>query len=437
MAKPYDFVNEIQSTLSAQFVHGTDASLTLTSVAGFPTGGGYIRVGDYDATHWVLYEYTGIATNDLTGLTACTLGVVETDAAWTFPIGTVVGVENAAEMVKDVRDEAVHIKVTNSSGATVAAGDVGYLDADGEYQRTTTALDTVPWCVVTTGGADAATIYVKRRGVVTVDYTGSDPSKGDYLVTSATGGSAQAQTTLRSEIFAVCLAAGSSGSVEVLLLTQRTFSLMSNAADILRPDTPIADSDFAATITGAVTTTSLTYTGESGDPGSFDPDNANHLGKFVLHNTTRSTSRLVTAVDTVGKVITTEATTDSWVATDSISMRSLINTDTSESAYFFDIDLSNASAGSLFARAVGIQIWVYHSDSGAPNNNTGVIGLHPYEAYAGPKFLGVYTGEASIWFTIPITLSLIDKMFTLRVVATGAGTANYIMRLQGIWEATP
>ena len=108
MAKPYSLVNEVQSTLSVAFVHGTDASLTLTSVAGFPTGGGYIRVGDYDATHWVLYEYTGIATNDLTGLTACTLGVVESEAAYTFAIGTVVEVANAAEMVKDVRDEAVH-----------------------------------------------------------------------------------------------------------------------------------------------------------------------------------------------------------------------------------------------------------------------------------------------------------------------------------------
>jgi len=54
----------------------------------------------------VLYEYTGIATNDLTGLTLCTLGVVETDAAYTFAIDTVVEVTNAAEMVKDVQDSA-------------------------------------------------------------------------------------------------------------------------------------------------------------------------------------------------------------------------------------------------------------------------------------------------------------------------------------------
>ena len=106
MAKPYGLVNEVQSTLSVAFVHGTDVKLTLTSVVGFPTGGEYIRVGKYGADHWVLYEYTGVSGSDLTGLTLCTLGVVETEAAWTFPIGTVVEVTNAAEMVKDVRDEA-------------------------------------------------------------------------------------------------------------------------------------------------------------------------------------------------------------------------------------------------------------------------------------------------------------------------------------------
>jgi len=64
----------------------------------------------------VLLEYTGIATNDLTGLTPCTLGVVETEAAWTFPIGTVVEVANSAEMVKDVRDEGAVAASTTVAG---------------------------------------------------------------------------------------------------------------------------------------------------------------------------------------------------------------------------------------------------------------------------------------------------------------------------------
>ena len=106
MAKPYGLVNEVQSTLSVAFVHGTDVKLTLTSVVGFPTGGEYIRVGKYEADHWVLYEYTEIDGSDLKGLTPCTLGVVESEAAYEFPIGTVVEVANAAEMVKDVRDSA-------------------------------------------------------------------------------------------------------------------------------------------------------------------------------------------------------------------------------------------------------------------------------------------------------------------------------------------
>ena len=117
MAKPYDFVNEIQSTLNAQFVHGTDTTLTLVSAAGFPTGGGYIRVGAYAADHWALYEYTAVSTNDLTGLAACTLGEVESEAAYTFPVGTVVEIANAAEMVKDVRGEAIHKAVAGEISA--------------------------------------------------------------------------------------------------------------------------------------------------------------------------------------------------------------------------------------------------------------------------------------------------------------------------------
>ena len=121
MAKPYDLVNEVQSTLSVAFVHGTDVKLTLASVVGFPTGGEYIRAGKYEADHWVLYEYTGISGSDLTGLTPCTLGVVETDAAWTFPIGTVVEVTNAAEMVKDVRDESPAKSTLTTKGDIYAA----------------------------------------------------------------------------------------------------------------------------------------------------------------------------------------------------------------------------------------------------------------------------------------------------------------------------
>jgi len=110
MAKPYAVVNEVQTTLAVAFVHGTDAAATLTSAVGFPAGGGYVRFGVAGAVHWTLYEYTGIATNDLTGLTPCTLGVVESEAAYTFAIGTHVELTNAAEQIEDIRTDRVTAK---------------------------------------------------------------------------------------------------------------------------------------------------------------------------------------------------------------------------------------------------------------------------------------------------------------------------------------
>ena len=90
MAKPYVPTNEVQGALTSDFVHGTDNHLHLVSAADFDAGGSYIRVQTTDGAHWALYEYTAVSTNDLTGLTPCTLGVVETDAAYTFPAGAYV-----------------------------------------------------------------------------------------------------------------------------------------------------------------------------------------------------------------------------------------------------------------------------------------------------------------------------------------------------------
>ncbi len=90
MSKPYVPTNEVQGALTSDFVHATDNHLHLVSAADFDTGGGFIRVQTTDGAHWALYEYTAVSTNDLTGLTPCTLGVVETDAAYTFPTGAYV-----------------------------------------------------------------------------------------------------------------------------------------------------------------------------------------------------------------------------------------------------------------------------------------------------------------------------------------------------------
>jgi hypothetical protein len=103
MAKPYLLVNETQNTLATEYVRGTDNHVHLTSATGFPTGGGYIRIGD--STSFCLCEYTAVSTNDLTTVTACTLGKVVSvgDETKTWPIGTVVArvwvAEEAAELI--------------------------------------------------------------------------------------------------------------------------------------------------------------------------------------------------------------------------------------------------------------------------------------------------------------------------------------------------
>jgi hypothetical protein len=112
MARPYSCVNEVQSTLSAEYIHGTHTTISLVSAANFPAGGGYIRVGIADAEHWALLEYTGKSTNDLTGIAPATLGVVETEAAYTYPVGTVVFRDVAGE---DMRDR-VAIDVATTAG---------------------------------------------------------------------------------------------------------------------------------------------------------------------------------------------------------------------------------------------------------------------------------------------------------------------------------
>lgn len=91
MAEPFALPNETQGELTSEFVHGTDDHLHLVAIGEFDSGGGRIRVRTVDNTHWALYMYTGVSTNDLTGLTQSGLGgVVETDAAYTFPAGAIV-----------------------------------------------------------------------------------------------------------------------------------------------------------------------------------------------------------------------------------------------------------------------------------------------------------------------------------------------------------
>lgn len=327
--------------------------------------------------------------------------------------------------------------VKNTSGATVAEGDVGIVIYDATngwvYQRTTTA--NYPFArvgVVLLGGANNANIYVARSGVGLANYTGTAPAAGHWLVTSTTGGSAQRSTVMRPEIFAVCLAAGSGGQVSVQLLLGNPFVPISDTNNVHQV-TGHSETDFRTTINGAPSTTSVVYTA----PLTSGAENvinvaAGQLAKLRLWNETRSTYRLITSVDTVTNTITTPATTDAWATTDVITIRSQTNTSVSGTAYFMDLDFSGTSVVPLLARAVLLSYTI--ADSAA----IGLVTLvHPFEANDGSKADALRVLAINTDKTDQIVVPLLDQKFCIRETASGAGTRDTIFKLRGYWLAVP
>ena len=335
----------------------------------------------------------------------------------------------AADVVGDADVWAFRVK--NTSGATADAGDVGHIDEAGEYQTTTTAQDDVSWCVVTTGGANNADIYVARRGRVTVNYTGSAPSTGDFLVTSTTAGSAQQQTTMRPEIFAVCVANGAGGTVEVLLLTETTMRPVTSSNFIFRYDS-ISKSDFNGTIATLPGGAVLTYNVSSGDEEWLNANSINNLAKTVLHNTTRSNSALISDTVLGTNTITLTANVPAgWATTDVITVRSQTNTNVSASAYYIDFEASGSTIP-LLTRVVGMEMSMF--DSGAAGQRAT---FHSYEAFSSAKRIICVPLVAAINHFRHGVLPLIDRKFTCQTQASGASTATVLVSIVEIGVATP
>lgn len=102
MPKPYKPNNAVKADLAADFTHGTDNTITLSSTADFPPGGGYVYVED--GTEWAIYQYTGISGSDLIGLQ---LGTTrnESTGSYTFSSAdTTVHLSITAGYMNDVVD---------------------------------------------------------------------------------------------------------------------------------------------------------------------------------------------------------------------------------------------------------------------------------------------------------------------------------------------
>lgn len=374
-------------------------------------------------------------TNTIYGaITSGTLG--RSDLIGGLDVGDVSSVATGEALVWDgskaVFKPGGGIVVTNTSGGAVAAGDVGYIDSAGEFKTTTTANLNASWAVVIVGGANSADIYVTRRGRVTVNYTGSDPAQGDYLVTSTTAGNAQGSSTMQPAIFAVCLAAGSSGEVEALLLCGRKPLSFFGSADVFFVNNG-SNSDFLATINGAPSGTSVVYTPSAGNEESIKPVATGELAKLVLHNTTRGDYALISSVDTGTNTITLTANAPgTWQSGDTITTRSQTNTSTVSSSYFFDLEITSAEIDEL---AVAVIFQYIIKDSGAANLS---YMFHPYESNVAAKRQNFQNQVANVFYR-PISgpVPIIQRRFCLLFQGSGSGTVVAEVRAFGLIVAEP
>lgn len=331
-------------------------------------------------------------------------------------------------------------KVKNTSGVTTTLGDVGYIDEAGEYKETTTAYSNVAWCVVLVGGANNTDIYVARRGRVTVTLNGNC-SAGDYLYTSTTAGQAQPQSYTRQELFAVALTAntgGAGGTCRALLLTQTKFVVATSTNFILRVANS-SSSSFAALIDDnapahggqGLDATHVPFdTVTLGNKNVVNPAAATELGKMVLHNTTRGTSRLVTSLDAANDWIGTVASADAWANNDSITIESQTVTRPGATKQI-DVELSQQTEVPLLARSIACII--FKADSGSVQTSY----LHPFEAYGVTKLFTVLNFNVANVSSSLFPINLVSQTFTVAWDASGVGTTTTSYALAGYYVAEP
>lgn len=355
----------------------------------------------------------------------------QTDAAGNFTInGSRWGAASAWAFV-----------IKNTSGATANANDVGYINEAGEYKTTTTATANVNWCVVVAGGANNADIYVARRGRVSVNYTGTAPGAGNYLVTSTSSGLAQTQTTTRPEIFAVCLAAGSGGVVQALLLTERTPVLAVNATAIMGfnnvSGNKLSDRDFVATLNGAANNVAKTFVynaPSSGHENNLDLRAA--CTEQAIYNTTRSQTAWISSCNVGTNTVTCTSDSDlsAWVNGDTVNIRSTVCNSAGAGGYYFGEFRFNATANKP-ALATALLCSLNASDTGATQGKAMIA--HPYETFGGGKQKFSRSQVANITNTVgTYQLPIIDGLVCFSWTANTTSGQQTVF-LDGWIVATP
>lgn len=390
--------------------------------------------------------FRSLVAADIPALSYATSPLTTKGDVWGFssvnariPIGTdgqVMTADSAQTLgLKWATAPSAAFTITNSSGATANAGDVGYLDFSSGaavYKKTTTANDAQVFVVVVTGGADTTAISVARTGRYNVNYAGADPAAGDYAISSTTGGQVQAQAFASPNVIGRFQAAGSGGVADLLLLTNRTRVPASSAGTVYNAF-DCATSRFESTISGTPSATSVVYGAvTAGNENVIVPNDASALGRLVLWNTTRGTSRIITAVNTATNTITTVSSTDSWANTDVLKIES--QTVTSGGTMKFMDLLFGTWQSVIPSNAVELYVIGAVKDSGSANDN---LSSHPYETFAAAKQKDIYTQVANVYTFVPMSVPIINSRVTIGWIGSGAATIRMAMYLVGYTIPTP
>jgi hypothetical protein len=327
------------------------------------------------------------------------------------------------------------LRVTNSSGGAAAANDVGYIDAAGEYQTTSTVYDDVAWCVVATGGANGATIVVAVRGNATIELDGNC-SIGDYIYTSATPGRGHPESYFRHEAFAIATTAnvaGAGGTCSALLLThtQPKYAWGPELFHILGHE----NTDFTATLNGAPVGRVVTYNLPlvSGFPSCIDNQSADEIAKMRLYNVTRATYALIESVNVGVQQITVTLAGDvaAWQNADTVTARSQTNTHFEASgAYFFDFEIDNLYYIGEPVRSVD---FVFRTRC----DLTRKTWFHPWETYDNEKVDERWTLNSHHYTATKVQIPLINRRFCWLSEDTGGEGKEDRGKLNGVNVAAP
>lgn len=181
-----------------------------------------------------------------------------------------------------------------------------------------------------------------------------------------------------------------------------------------------ATSPFSAKINGSPSATSVNYDNETNENClkgiGTGPD---RWGRFVLHNTTRGNSRLITDFDETINKIYTESSTDDWADDDDITLQS----QTCAQAGYMDVDLSDeVSADEVVAL---ITIDAVDKSAGAQSGRRVII--HPFAAYAAGSrgFCNVYLAGEKTTVLYPIEIKS-QKICVMHVNCTDVGYSIYV-----------